>query len=645
MEIGIRIEEIIPTVRFRVYTKKSFKGMPKRSLSEKSASRGRPKLGVETGRGAPPQKAADNEDAELEDFLFGKDILSDRKGTKTTRRGHDSDSGSDSDSADEVTFTIDNGAARSEEADAAEGSDLEDDTTGAHMKVAWVDDDDDKIEIDLSATNRLKKLRTVDQIDLHDTAVISGTAASELLKERFQANTLDWAQIDGNLDQAGKGGNSLLEQRGLDLDDLELLRDSRALVGGANGIAAGQGKRRTRKYRKEVGTTIGAVGTSSNDGRFATSGLMANTPLDAGRIDMQRLVNANVAEPAGSGGGSRITSVQFHTCARGDLLLAAGLDKFLRFFHIDGDRNEKQLSVRVADMPVHDARFLGNSAEVVVTGRRPYFYLYDTEHGAFSKVMAPPGWQREMKSLEHVAVSPLGSKLAFRGIGGYVHICGGVGAGGSGGGGGGHSSNGRGQWLTEVKMNTAARAIAFLDETHLVTSGLDADIYVWDLRKAGRCLARFRHEDGSCTSHLSTYTPASALALAAAGEADGTGLYRLPQALLAVGTESGVVSVFGEQPSKAPVSQNGVFSFDRWNFGTYPQSQNGSAQPSPLKTVMNLTTKITSSVFHPSGQILAIASAEVFTRHVLSSVLYRTTTVFFIVVLSSFYCVYIYIYL
>ncbi len=46
------------------------------------------------------------------------------------------------------------------------------------------------------------------------------------------------------------------------------------------------------------------------------------------------------------------------------------------------------------------------------------------------------------------------------------------------------------QWAMEVKMNTAVRSHCFLDEMTLATSGVDADVYIWDLRKTGRCVAR-----------------------------------------------------------------------------------------------------------------------------------------------------------
>jgi len=39
-------------------------------------------------------------------------------------------------------------------------------------------------------------------------------------------------------------------------------------------------------------------------------------------------------------------------------------------------------------------------------------------------ISGPPG--REVKSLEHMTISPKGEKLAFRGASGYIHICNGT---------------------------------------------------------------------------------------------------------------------------------------------------------------------------------------------------------------------------
>ena len=54
---------------------------------------------------------------------------------------------------------------------------------------------------------------------------------------------------------------------------------------------------------------------------------------------------------------------------------------------------------------------------------------------------------------------------------------------------------------------------------------------------------------------------------------------------IAVGSESGVVSIY--------------------------QYNNNNVKPVLIKSVMNLTTKVSCTKFHPSGQMLAVASNEV----------------------------------
>lgn len=82
--------------------------------------------------------------------------------------------------------------------------------------------------------------------------------------------------------------------------------------------------------------------------------------------------------------------------------MTAGLDKTIRLFNIDCDKNEKIQSVTLENMPIYCAEFLGaptsqngssvygnnmdssnnNPTEIIATGRRKHFYVYDLEHGA-----------------------------------------------------------------------------------------------------------------------------------------------------------------------------------------------------------------------------------------------------------------------
>lgn len=195
------------------------------------------------------------------------------------------------------------------------------------------------------------------------------------------------------------------------------------------------------------------------------------------------------------------------------------------------------------------------------------------------------------KTLESMEVSPEGTKIAFLGTEGYVHI-----------------ADGRSkQWIADLKMNCTSRAVTFLDELTCITSGFDADIYMWDLRfpHRPRCVSRFHHEDGTPTSSLAAFIPAHLSSLNNRANNIGSSaaqyrrdFYSLSNCFLGVSTMSGVSSVFEGLSSN---SGNSFYSFAETN----------NSSPKPLKSVMNLTTKISASAFHPSGQILAVASNEV----------------------------------
>jgi U3 small nucleolar RNA-associated protein 18 len=86
----------------------------------------------------------------------------------------------------------------------------------------------------------------------------------------------------------------------------------------------------------------------------------------------------------------------------------------------------------------------------------------------------------------------------------------------------------------------------------------------------GRCVARFKHEDGTCTS-----------ALAAIPASSSSSEY------VAVGAESGAVSLF---PG--------------------PQGASAAAAATAAKSFLHLTTPVTTLAFHPSAEILAMGSSH-----------------------------------
>lgn len=283
------------------------------------------------------------------------------------------------------------------------------------------------------------------------------------------------------------------------------------------------------------------------DSLLETSTSTSGQTLKPSIIDISRVVDGNADSPA----SRAISAVRFH--AASGLLMTASEDTYLKFFQIDGVLNEKQLAVNFHGMAIQQACFLSQkSSEVVVSGRRPFFHTYDMGSGSVTRIPGPS--HRDMKSFENLNVSTEGSFIAVAGAGGYTHLfC------------------GRNKtWVMDLKMNCAVKVTEFLDEKTVATSGVDADVYVWDLRYTGTCLKRFHHEDGSTSSAIAASKP-------------------LPMSntqYLSIAGQSGVVSVYKSD------------------------FRSSTQQPELLKSVFNLRHSINCLAMHPSAQVMAMSSAE-----------------------------------
>jgi U3 small nucleolar RNA-associated protein 18 len=156
---------------------------------------------------------------------------------------------------------------------------------------AWEDEDDEELEVMLDDTARLRKLKKAG--DDGDGGKVSGAEFSARLQQRLQSRNLAWASHFDDIYGASKQD--------------KILRDSTSL---------------------------------------ADCSSAARKALQPGKLDIARLVDANVD------GQSKdvISATSFHSS--GSLLLTGGKDKHLRFFHVDGEVNERQLAVRITDMPI-----------------------------------------------------------------------------------------------------------------------------------------------------------------------------------------------------------------------------------------------------------------------------------------------------
>jgi U3 small nucleolar RNA-associated protein 18 len=120
------------------------------------------------------------------------------------------------------------------------------------------------------------------------------------------------------------------------------------------------------------------------------------------------------------------------------------------------------------------------------------------------------------------------------------------------------------QWIAEFKMNSGVVTVAFGADNNLWSLGLDGSIYLWDL-KTMECIKQFN--DQGCIR-------ASALHVSPDGK------------WIAAGSSSGVLNL-------------------------YEVAKIDSEYPEPSKVFMNLTTSISHILFHPSSDLIVIASNDV----------------------------------
>jgi U3 small nucleolar RNA-associated protein 18 len=201
---------------------------------------------------------------------------------------------------------------------------------------AWVDEDDEKLTVSLQKMDRVRKLRSSLAED-----VVTGSAYEEKLRERYQTtmsatSRTDWAKLPQS-----------------DSDDESLDSES-----------------------EENNYTASKLLSS-------TAPLVSNTRLQPNILNTVRCPDANI----GHYNNSTLNAVHFHPGSDEDepLLLTAGLDKTLRFFKINGSEGgEKIHGVHFPHLPIHCASFLSNTGNVVVSGRRSFFYIYDAVAGKVS---------------------------------------------------------------------------------------------------------------------------------------------------------------------------------------------------------------------------------------------------------------------
>ncbi|XP_020220644.1 U3 small nucleolar RNA-associated protein 18 homolog [Cajanus cajan] len=386
---------------------------------------------------------------------------------------------------------------REEDEDLSEESHSHDDDLALQRKPVWVDDEEENATVNIAKVNRLRKLRKGEDED-----VISGSEyVSRLRAQHVKLNPgTEWAQVD-KMDRFS--------------DDVSTDDENEAVV--SHGC-------------EDVDDIL-----RTNEDLVVKSG----AKLLPGHLEYSRLVDANIQDPA----NGPISSVQFHRNAQ--LLLAAGLDRKLRFFQIDGKRNTKIQSIFLEDCPIRKASFLPDGSQVILSGRRKFFYSFDLVKATVDRIGPLVG--REEKSLEAFEVSPDSQMIAFTGNEGYILLV----------------STKTKQLVGTLKMNGTIRSLAFAEDgQQLLSGGGDGQVYHWDLRTM-TCM--HKGVDEGCIN--------------------GTALCTSPGGThFAAGSDSGIVNIYNREEFLG-------------------------GKRKPVKTIENLTTKVDYMKFNHDSQILAICSS------------------------------------
>lgn len=418
----------------------------------------------------------------------------------------DDDSGDDSNNNNAIAIQKEQSSDEEQE-----DSDDDDNDSDQDNKPAWVDEDDDDVKVDLLRTDRLRKLRT-DRGEDTKAHPLTGAELNQRLRARYKStmqNTAQtsWARLDD--DDGDEDGNADEDQ---DDDAAALQSSSQPLL--RQGSAA--------------------------SGRLPPNILNVVRCPDANQSDYNQAV---------------VQAVQFHPGSDPNqpLLLTAGLDKTLRFFQVGKDKSKKIHGIHFPKLPIYSAAFLGETGKVVVSGRRSFFYIYDSIAGKLDLVPRISG--REEKSLERCVPSPDGKMIAFMGNDGYVILV------------DVHSK----QWIANLKLNGSVRAVTFTpDGEYLLASGSDGDVYRFEIRTR-QCVERFSNQDGTISSYLAASS----------------------RRHMAVGAESGVVNLYSDDYSRRR---------------TKPAVMDFGVERTPIKSIMNMRTSADMVRFNHDGQILAMSS-------------------------------------
>ena len=478
----------------------------------------------------------------------------------------------------------------------------------------WVDEEEEQLRVSIGSVDRLRKLRRTE-----DERIISAAEYQRRLRlQHAKMNPgTDWAKLPekhGQKEMRRQGGKKLAGKQ-------RVKGVGRQEYGDVGDEESDEEEDEEREEGEDEGDEEdGEDDTEEGSGldveellRRSSSIVESKSKsgiLPPGRLSVARMSDANQQEPRRS--RCAIQTVDWHP--NGQLLLTAGLDKRLHFFHVDGRDNPKLQTLFFEDSPVSRAAFASHGSHVVVGGNQRWYHVVDIASGHVHRVNGVFG--REEASFARFEVSPDGgSTVAFLSSDGFIVLV---------------AARTR-QYIGVLKLNGTVTAAAFVPPSstssasagsqlgfddpatfndnsatchELVAIGGDGEVYHWDLRTM-RCFHKRR--DQGCVS-------GTAVAVSPGGR------------LLATGQSSGVVNLYDRQAFLQGGGGGGAGGEQGRRVGGAERYPSLLGEGVPLHSFMNLTTAVDRLAFNHDGRMLGASSSQA--RHALRLVHVASRTVF-----------------
>lgn len=237
--------------------------------------------------------------------------------------------------------------------------------------------------------------------------------------------------------------------------------------------------------------------------------------------------------------------------------MTAGIDKTIRIFTIDCETNPLIQSIYIKELPILCGTFHNNGTEIIVSGRKPYMYVYDMIKDNLYNTKLCTNQYNDTRSFEKLIVSLDGTYIAVVGIDGNILLF--------------HGKTKT--FLTKFKNPVQISCIQFTkDSKYIIAFGIDGYIYIWDLRQKC-CIQKYIDE----------------------GTIHGTALdISYNNSYIATGSDSGVTNIY----TLDDIITNGN--------NTSSLLYNNNIKPK--KTLLSLHTSISKIIFSPTNEFLITAS-------------------------------------